>query len=89
MSYLLYIPYNPCNLCNPWFDNTIIGDAAEPVLDPASVAGAQVIRTAMPAVWDWPLDAPVKLVAKDAAGKPLALVPYGCTKLRVSMFPVE
>ena len=62
---------------------------AEPVLDPASVAGAQVVRTTMPAVWDWPLDAPVKLVAKDAAGKPLELVPYGCTKLRVSMFPVD
>ena len=70
-------------------DNTIIGSAAEPVLDPASVPGAQVIRTAMPAVWNWPLDAPVKLVAKDAAGKPLTLVPYGCTKLRVSMFPVD
>lgn len=70
-------------------DNTIIGDAAEPMLDPASVPGAQVVRTAMPSVWDWPLDAPVKLVAKDAAGKPLTLVPYGCTKLRVSMFPVD
>ena len=70
-------------------DNTIIGSAAEPVLDPASIAGAQVVRKAMPAVWDWPLDAPVKLVAKDAAGKPLTLVPYGCTKLRVSMFPVD
>ena len=70
-------------------DNTIIGNAAEPVLDPASVPGAQVVRKAMPAVWDWPLDAPVKLVAKDSAGRPLELVPYGCTKLRVSMFPVE
>ena len=70
-------------------DNTIIGDATESVLDPASVPGAQVTRKAMPPVWDWPLDAPVKMVAKDAAGKPLELVPYGCTKLRVSMFPVE
>ena len=43
----------------------------------------------MPAVWDWPLDAPVKVIAKDTAGRPLELVPYGCTKLRVSMFPVE
>lgn len=70
-------------------DNTIIGNAAEPVLDPASVSGAKVVRSAMPAVWDWPLDAPVKVVAKDSAGRPLELVPYGCTKLRVSMFPVE
>lgn len=70
-------------------DNTIIGNAAEPVLDVASVAGAEVVRSPMPEVWDWPLDAPVKVVAKDTAGRDLVLVPYGCTKLRVSMFPVE
>ncbi len=70
-------------------DNTIVGNPAEPVLDVASVAGAKVVRSPMPAVWDWPLDAPIKLVAKDSAGRPLELVPYGCTKLRVSMFPVE
>ena len=70
-------------------DNTIIGNAAEPVIDPASVPCAKVVRKPMPAVWDWPLDAPVKVVAKDTAGRPLELVPYGCTKLRVSMFPVE
>ena len=46
-------------------------------------------HTAGIAVWDWPLDAPVKVIAKDTAGRPLELVPYGCTKLRVSMFPVE
>ena len=70
-------------------DNTIIGNAAEPILDPASVPGAKIVRKPMPAVWDWPLDAPVKVIAKDTAGRPLELVPYGCTKLRVSMFPVE
>ena len=70
-------------------DNTIIGNAAEPILDPASVPGAKVVRKPMPSVWDWPLDAPVKVVAKDSAGRPLELVPYGCTKLRVSMFPIE
>ena len=70
-------------------DNTIVGNPAEPILDVASVAGAKVVRSQMPAVWDWPLDAPIKLVAKDSAGRPLELVPYGCTKLRVSMFPVE
>ncbi len=70
-------------------DNAVDGDPAEPVLDVASVAGAAVVRSPMPAVWDWPLDAPVKVVAKDAAGRDLTLVPYGCTKLRVSMFPIE
>ena len=25
----------------------------------------------------------------DADGKPLELVPYGCTKLRISAFPVR
>ena len=70
-------------------DNTVDGDTTEPILAPASVPSAKVVRKAMPAIWDWPLDAPVKMVAKDAAGKPLELVPYGCTKLRVSMFLVE
>ncbi len=70
-------------------DNTIIGNAAEPVLDVDSVVGAKVVRSPMPKVWDWPADAPVKVVVKDSAGRPLELVPYGCTKLRVSMFPVE
>ena len=70
-------------------DNTVDGDPAEPVLDVSSVANAKVVRKPMPDVWDWPLDAPVRLVAKDAGGRDLALVPYGCTKLRVSMFPVE
>ena len=30
---------------------------------------------------------PVRLTVRDAAGAPLELVPYGCAKLRVSMFP--
>ena len=70
-------------------DNTIDGDPAEPVLDVTSVAGAEVVRKPMPKVWDWPLDAPVKIVARATDGSPLELVPYGCTKLRVSMFPIE
>ena len=41
----------------------------------------------MPAKWDWPLAAPVKLKTKAADGSPLELVPYGCTKLHISMFP--
>ena len=51
------------------------------------LAAAKVERRPMPAFWDWPLDAPLKLTVSDAAGKPLTLVPYGCARLRISMFP--
>lgn len=69
-----------------------------------------VVRTAMPARWNWPLDAPLRLRAagvpidwnpdpkaprlpaqpvKVSAGpEPITLVPYGCTRFRISMFPV-
>ena len=57
-------------------------------LDSAKVlADAKVTRTAMPAVWSWQEDAPVKVTVKTSAGENLALVPYGCARLRVSMFP--
>ena len=57
-------------------------------LDSARVlAEAQVVRTPMPANWNWPLAAPVKLKVKASDGTPLELVPYGCAKLRISMFP--
>ena len=64
----------------------------------------------MPAKWDWPLAAPVKLqtnafevvwnpdpqhpqlpplpFAKTARPERMTLIPYGCTKFRISMFPV-
>ena len=49
--------------------------------------GAEVVRKPMPAKWDWPLDAPLRLAVSDSEGSQLELVPYGCAKLRVSMFP--
>jgi hypothetical protein len=72
-------------------------------------AGISVERQAMPAKWDWPLKAPLKLrvnaarcdwtptpqnplppepVAQSKSPERITLVPYGCTKFRVSMFPV-
>ncbi len=68
----------------------------------------EISRHAMPAHWDWPLDAPLALCVPakaiqwnptDAVPLPAAtvqgglpetirLVPYGCTKFRISMFPV-
>ncbi len=72
--------------------------------------GLEVERTAMPARWDWPLAAPLRLRANvvETAWNPdpqaprlppwpatrskpvekVALVPYGCTKFRISMLPV-
>ena len=55
-------------------------------LDPTEIA---VTRTALSHPWNWPLDAPVKLKLADAAGQPLELVPYGCTKLRISAFATQ
>jgi hypothetical protein len=43
----------------------------------------------MPEKWNWPLASPVRLIVRDADGASLELVPYGCAKLRVSMFPDE
>ena len=64
----------------------------------------------MPAKWDWPLAAPLKLranavevawnsdpkaprlpplpAAKRKSPERVTLIPYGCTKFRISMFPV-
>ncbi len=77
-------------------------------LNPAGAAKVKVIRTPMPAHWDWPYSAPIKLavpmrpfdwnptLAQDLPNSPIAgdksetipLVPYGCTKFHISMFPV-
>jgi uncharacterized protein len=72
--------------------------------------GLKLERGPMPARWDWPLAAPLKLranaveipwnpdpkdprlpawpVAKTNGSATVTLVPYGCTKFRISMLPV-
>lgn len=71
-------------------DDTPAGEVRVPSLaaklDPAEIA---VSRRPVPHPWDWRVDAPVKLTLRDADGQPLELVPYGCTKLRISAFPVK
>jgi len=56
-----------------------------PSLDTNSVAAAKVVRAPLAHPWNWPLDAPAKVTVKDAEGRPLELVPYGCTKFRAAM----
>ena len=51
--------------------------------------GATVERDAMPSFWNWPLASPLRIHVKAADGSPLDLVPYGCARLRISMFPDE
>ncbi len=108
------VSYGPLLFALPIADTT---DANTP--DPAARwkfaldvqhPGLTVERKAMPARWDWPLAAPLKLRAnaveipwnpdpKDprlpalpVAGvnksETITLVPYGCTKFRISMLPV-
>ncbi|MCQ2388890.1 MAG: glycoside hydrolase family 127 protein [Kiritimatiellae bacterium] len=68
--------------------NAAAEEIAVPEIDPrTALAGARLNRAALPRPWNWPLASPTTLSVKDAAGRALELVPYGCTKLRASMFP--
>ena len=56
-------------------------------LDPeTALVGAKVERKPMPAKWGWQLDAPVRVSVRAETGERLSLVPYGCTRLRKTMF---
>lgn len=53
-----------------------------------ALVSARVVRKPMPARWDWPFDAPVKVEdVATADGTRITLIPYGCTRLRMTMFP--
>ena len=62
-----------------------------PAVLAANLSAAQmaVRREGLSRPWNWPAAAPVKLSLPDAAGNPLELIPYGCTKLRISAFEVK
>jgi len=72
-------------------DNTPAGEVREPVLSATlSAADIAVAVTQFGRPWSWALyGAPVRLNLKDADGQSLSLVPYGCTKLRISAFGVR
>lgn len=79
---LLFAKAIPCSDAN-----TPTGDIAVPSLSDDVKESVRVITGRMPDVWSWtPECAPVKLELKDAKGEKLELVPYGCAKLRISMF---
>lgn len=86
-----YVSYGPLLMAFAYperNDNTAYGSLEEPVLDVKSVEGAKVVSGRLPSSWDWRVDSPLKMVCRDSAGRNLELVPYGCTKVRVSLFPV-
>lgn len=69
-------------------DNPVRGAKGDWKVDPARVLrGARVDRKPLGPGFDWPLDAPVKLEVETSSGR-VALVPYGCTRFRISMFPL-
>ena len=69
-------------------NNPVWRQKSDWMLDPdRALQGAKIVRTPVRAGFDWPLDAPLKLKVNALSG-PLTLVPYGCARFRVSMFPV-
>lgn len=76
------------------------GEVAAPWQYALAGTAIKVERDTMPARWDWPVAAPLRLkvaaqqvaalpglVADDTSAE-VTLVPYGCAKFRVAMFPV-
>lgn len=71
-------------------DNTPVGDVSVPFLSDDVGSTITLEKRPMPDVWRWtPECAPVKLTIQDAAGKAQELVPYGCAKMRISMFDAK
>lgn len=64
------------------------GDIRASTLAADAVARTKVTRTALPSKWRWKAsESPVRLTVPTADGTDLELVPYGCAKMRISLFP--
>lgn len=72
-------------------ENTPAGEVSAPVFSSDdALRSVRIVRRPMPKMWRWnPDDAPVRLKLKDSGGVEHELVPYGCAKLRISMFADE
>lgn len=71
-------------------ENTPAVEFVEPCLSAQTTASDFVVdRSEMPACWDWPFESPLRITGLDSAGKELKLIPYGCTKMRISAFKVR
>ena len=86
------VGYGPLLMAAPLWefdDNTPVWrqDSGWKVNPATALSRAKVVRRPMPAHFDWPLDSPLKLEIDTSLGR-VALVPYGSTRFRVSMFPV-
>ena len=67
--------------------NTPFGDMSAPSLANCVPAGITVERGNFPPGWNWnPATAPVRL-SVPCVGGIVELVPYGCAKMRLSLFP--
>ena len=68
--------------------NAPVGDVRAPTLAADAAERIGVMRTAMPAKWSWnAAESAIRLTVPAADGEMLELVPYGCAKMRISLFP--
>ena len=92
------VTYGPLLYALPLYDideNTVVpGQKSDFVLDMEDASQIEVLhRAEMPARWSWRIeDAPIALrvqaeIPGQAGDDKITLVPYNCTKFRVSMFP--
>ena len=85
------VDYGPLLYALPLYDideNTVVpGQKSDYTLDVQDASQIEVVRVGeMPARWGWRID-DAPLVLKVPAGEEtITLVPYNCTKFRVSMF---
>ena len=67
--------------------NTPVEDVSMPVLAADAADRMSVMRSALKPDWNWKTEtSPIQIVVPDVHGKNMDLVPYGCAKMRISLF---